>query len=729
MSSLDSTTPVVKTSGVRFRPLNIKRFVLCRGPLIIAIGTILLVVLAPQLLNKVNPTYRAEVQLMLTPLKQPTLQGRERDVIPGDLRDYMRTLTSRITSYNVLRESAETIPQDQWPEFMKEGQSLTRNIYRLMSRIHAREIPGTYLFQVSLEAAAPGGLAPILNAVTQAFLEQLALEQEKRYSRQLTYLREERQRILTELESQRKQLTGLADKAGQRAFLHKSYEVHLSKVQLLQRLFLEQESDRITSQAALDKVLMENERLLQQSLTPYAEKRVADNFGINRMEQWTYESLQELRASIDGLSPTNPDRQYVEQRMEAMEKYLVNYRQNVYSNTLSTLKAERALNLNSEKIRKQSAVLAANDAVKTLADQKAEAEADASRISGIIFTAQQLIYNMEQLQSRLAALDSRLDDNQIQAKAPLPVHVDREATSPHSPVKTNRKKLFLIALFLAFASVGGCCFLFDLLDNRIHNITDVERLLLGGAPEPLPVLEKKDASVDFIVIEQPDQLLSKQYRKLAVRLLPIQHAEDKAAILCVTAAEPQAGVSSVCANLGASFGLHGERVLVVDLNANRPSPLWHAASPRRPGASNDLLSRARTHPTTNLQVISSEALRKASRTQILSLLATARDQYDRIVVDLAPVLDDDLSQWALRQADAALVVARDGISLYDHLWRVKAQITLLNVPAMTIILNGAGAQPGSALFALLQGTLTWTSKIHHRVQDPVLRLWRRRRQS
>ena len=97
-------------SDMKVKPIDIKWFALHRGPLIAGGGLVLFALLTPLLMMQAQPTYTAEAQLMVTPVKQPTLQGREQDAIPGDLRDYMRTLSKRITSYDTLQHALENLP-------------------------------------------------------------------------------------------------------------------------------------------------------------------------------------------------------------------------------------------------------------------------------------------------------------------------------------------------------------------------------------------------------------------------------------------------------------------------------------------------------------------------------------------------------------------------------------------------------------------------------------------
>lgn len=663
---------------------------------------------------------------MLTPTKQPTLQGRDRDVIPGDLRDYKRTLSMRIKSYNVLSEALEKTPKENWPGFLKPLAPLPFNVFRLMSKIEAEEIQGTYLLEIAIEAGDPKGLGTILNAVMQTLFNKLEEEQELQYARQLGYLTEERDRIMKKIELQRDGLIQLATNANQKAFLHKAYDVHLEKVRLLQDTYWQIETDRIEKQRDLETIIEKNEALSKLDLAPVANQRVADNFGINRMEQSTYENLQELRSSIDGLTPQNRERQYVEKRMSAMEIYLKEYKDNVKKNTRNMLINQRELEMEKTKLAAEAALKAANKAATHLAQKKQEAENEASNVSEIIFNAQGIIFDIDQLQTRLAALDSRIDDNQLQAKTPLPMHIDREAQNPEQAFDTNKKKLLIMAFMLSFGFVGATCLLFDILDNRIRSRSEIEKLFGGEIPASIPlVMEANEDKIDQVLRNNQFPLIAHAYRQLAVRLYP-EKTKEGAKIFCLTGTEEEVGVSSLAVNLSECLAGYGDKVLLIELNIHRPAALWDSI---HPDAS---LSNAIEKKTLIQQAIKQDKSRGIDilpsgysvpttlppLSHIAKLLDDLRSKYDWILLDCAPLIKDDLAQLAAQKSDAAIVSIWEDKTSYTHLYKTKTMLERYEIPAMTGVLTET-INPESWILTTIQSALNLLTLFHQKTKATI----------
>ena len=726
-----STT--ARTPSFRLKPFDVIRFVLHRGPLILILGMLIFVLFLPLLLSQVSPGYRAETFLMVTPLKQPTLQGRERDVIPGDLKDYMRTLTQRITSYNIVQEALTQLPSAEWPSFLKSDDSIARNIFRVMRRIEAREIPGTYLLEVSLEAASPDELGPLLNAVSSAFLSRLEKEQEQQYARRLQYLSEERTNIISRINVQRARLINLSEQAGQKAFLHQAYDAHLAKLNLLQNYFWQAEARRVEDQAALDKARLQRANISKLSLQPFAEQEVADNFGINRMEQWTYEKLQELRSSIDGLTPSNHERQYVEMRMEALQEYLTVYKSEVRTNTLIRLKDLELYELDKNLVTAESTSQSAAIAVDYLNTQLSQARIEASRISEIIFNAQEIMFHIEQLQSRLAALDSRIDDNQIQAKAPLPVHIDRKAFSPENPFETNKSKMILFAFVLAFGFVGALCLFFDLLDARIRSRHEIEKAVGGAIPTSVPLIDPLQTEDAFAFIQaNSNHPAAQAIRALAVRLMP-EKKQRNSTVFCIASTQPCAGTSTCAAALAASLAAFDERVLLIELNTTDPSPRLSALNARLSsvdllsGNAGDLHDAVVPFPGASFDALPSAACAANSLpiSHLVDLLQEARKHYAWVLLDCAPLLDYECTQFAAQQADATLLIVREDESIYADLCDAIALLRHYHVPALSVLLNGARPPSGRWLPQTIQTTLSFITTLHRQISrhSHTLKKW------
>ena len=711
--------------GKRSKPIDILGILGRRAALVGLLGSLLGLVLAPLFWSTGGSSYSTSGMLAIDPGKEPTLTGRERETIPGNVGDYSRTLMNRMTSGDVLLAALQAVPTNEWPSFLNTRRAPEANQNRLAKALKVKEVARTYLMNVEMSGDLPTGLAPMLNAVLDAFVAKLRRELEQQNERRLTYLREERDQIVERITAERQRILALADTVPNKAFLHESYSVHLSKLEQIQRLYWESEANRAEREGDLRRSLADHQALQELSLQAYADERVADNFGINRIEQWTYEQLQSLRSTIDGLTTNNEDRTYVEMRMAAMNEYLLKYKGEVNDLTIRVLKEKRLYDLETEVIKASNALAAATSSSQVLRDRLEESRKEATATSEAIFNASDMSYSVGQLRERLTALNTRIDDCEMEAKAPLRVYIDRRAFVPTSPTSDSRSQLAVMGFLLAFGLVFGGILGFEILDDRIRGMAEVEAAIGGHAPEPIPFL--KQGHLERILLDHPTSPAGHALRALAVRLHR-ERLKHGAHVIAFCGINPGAGNTSIALNTAQALSRLAPRVLLLALGRDG---LAERSGLNPPPASITLLRdpeelESAIAPDTargmDLATIKmgSEAL--PSKIGLTDLLTRLRNLYDVVLLDLGPVPEDDLALATLHSVDAAVFTAREDHSIYRDLRRALESAAAAGVPSLTVVLNGTRRPPAGWLHARIQKVLRPITQLHRRAGQE----WRRR---
>jgi succinoglycan biosynthesis transport protein ExoP len=683
------------SKGKKRKPFNPIQFALRRGPFLLGIGTFLTLLLAAFLLPRARPVYEADAVILINPAKEPTLTGRERDPIPGNLGDWTRTQITRMTSQDVIEETIHRIPLEEQPDFLRSRPGHPSNPFRVMQRVRVREVPRTYLVTLRIANDSPEGIAPLLNTLMEVYIEKLQREFELTYQRRLDYLLEEREKISGRLAVEEARLMALAEAAGSKAFLHEGYNNHLNKVEQIQRLYWEAFSRKAEAKAQMDKVIGDREQIRELSLQPFADERVADNFGINRIEQWTYEQLQQLRSTIDGLRPENPDRIYVEERMTAMNRFLEEYKQRVNEETIRNLLEKQEYELEVQVLLATSAFEAAAKSTEVLRDRLQEAQEEAARISLAIFQASSPEFMRNQLRDRLESLNNRIDDTEMEAKTPIRVSIDKRAGTPTSPSSTSAMKLLMFAVVIGFGSITAPVFLYEILDNRLRSSSEIEVALGGPGPDPIAsFVSAVQQHPDFVraSLNHPGHPSTLAVRELAARF-EHDHATHGSQIITLAGLHPDSGITSLGINLAHALRNLGGPVILLELNPSAPGldmllklgtdqgleyALEHSGS---------LESLIVHDPERDIDLLPSDGSGRPERIEeYRKLLEALKIKYPFIIVD-AGGFADDLTAYACRCSDAVLLVAREKQTCYRDLRRGIDLLIQAEVPAMTAVMN------------------------------------------
>lgn len=717
--------------GKKSKPFNVLAFVLRRAPLIMVLGGGLGAILLFVLLPRVTTVFSTDGLLLIDPSKEMTLTGREREPIPGTIRDFTRTMVQRLTSVDLLAETLERLQPDELPAFLDPADPPQINAFRLKSRITVKEVPLTYLVSVTITADKPHGLAEIVNHLMQAFVEKNQREQKKRQLGRISYLTLEREKILGRLEESQQALISPAPGFSEEVILHEKYSAHISKLDMIQRLYWEAEARRsemhnqhLQAQANLTELT----KLEPQAI---ASERVTDNFGINRMEQWTYEQTAEMRRSIDGLTVNNPDRKNVEARIQAMDEYLTNYKNRVSDEILNQLKDKRLFELTQELIRAKHADEAAAEHAEYLKGLLREAAQEHHRVAKGIFAAVGLQYNIEQLRERLRGLNNRIDDAEMEAMAPVQIYIDKMAIKPSGAGGTNAMVLAAISILLGLGGVFSFILVFDFVDNRLRDSAEVNCALGGVGPNPIPLLEGADhppGSIADVTLDWPQHPVTLAIRALAVRF-ELEWERYGSRVFALVGLGPESGVSSLALGLGHTLGSRGRRLLLVECNLPRPGLAKVQGAIRgEPGLWEAILhdtleleSLMQRDPRRQLDILPMGAVSDdlLDRPAFLRLLARFRDNYDLILLDTAPLAEDDFAYFAAAHADAVLLIGREDVSLYRDLRQSIDRLLMAEVPAVSAVLNFTRVKRGERIRQALYSQMRALSRLHWRLHRSV----------
>ena len=288
----------------------------------------------------------------------------------------------------------------------------------------------------------------------------------------------------------------------------------------------------------------------------------------------------------------------------------------------------------------------------------------------------------------------------------------------YAPVAPRKRLSIMMGFFGGL--LGGCvlAFLIESIDDRLQTSDEVESVTGLPALAAIPLFRsetdkrgkqtrKRGAPVSAVGLAQrlvslrdPKSIVAESYRNLRSSLL-LSCIDNPPRIIVVTSAFPEEGKTTTAINCAIVLAQRGERVLLVDADLRRgsmdavfglsgsgfglstvlanlqlqrdiPAPLpelptlhFLATGPRPPNPA-EMLSSARME----------EQLRQWSQ------------EYDRIVLDTAPVLSVADTQAMAVFADTVLLVARAGMTRRRALIRARDLLLRINAPIAGVVMNG-----------------------------------------
>lgn len=681
-----------------------------------AVGLLLFIALVPVAFLLSKPYYEVEGMLRIDPVI-PTLLGPTEDFsITAYYHDYVRTQVNRIKQHSIIEKALRSLPEDIKKEFLIEGQPIKFAAKILAKRITVSQVRDTHLMRIVLGGEKPVGLAEIVNRMTDLFLDKLLEEEEGKNNKRLAFLEEEKERLEKQIAQKILLNNEIAKSAGTSTF-SEMFNIVSRQLQDLQEAYTRAYGKRLDKENNLANLKRSNEALAKVSLEPLVDEMVERDESLWDTSFWTYKNLQELRASIDGVTADNPDRKYIDDRMKGMKDYLSKLREDVRKRAKRIIYQKRDVELQQKLIVAQADFQAAKDSAEALKKERDKTKVAASEITSLILQGQQVQTELGHFRALLDRTNDRIHALKLESRAPGRVRLEIQAHPPTEPSGNNRNKFLALFFMFAFGSMTATAVIYDLLDNRIHKVMDIENAL--GFPPTWPISDYKlrgRKNVDFyrVVLEDPEHVVAKAIRSLAVRN-DKERRKHGAKVAIFTGVDDKSGVTGILLNMAQAMSGLCKRVLVIEANPFSPCLAEYFDLDPQTGffdilagetdKNNDLTigNQGQFDLITAGECINNGLPAKFDYSRLASLFEELREKYDYILVDSAPILISDITEYLTVYADVGMLVVHGDRSTYSNLRFAVKILSRLELPTMAAVLNW-GCKPKKSQLKIMLGS-------------------------
>lgn len=566
-------------------------------------------------------------------------------------------------------------------------------------------VPATNILQLNYKSKDPELAAQLLNAVSQAMIE----ENTKTISSEATKVREFLES--SEIPNARKRLAA-AEK-------NESNYRHISGI----ISFEEQTKSAVESLATLE----DQERALTAQLQEAkgrdaSLRQITDAKSLDKayasVRGGQDEQLKTLRAKLTELNT-----KLIEARLRLTENHpsviaLVEQRDKVnklYTEQLARVSPANSSvatnsvagdqisqDLTSKLLANETERKAIENKLKTVQAQRVQLQVQIAKLPIQQQPLIALTREREDATASLKSLQSKLEEARITEAQKVSNLRLIEAAKPPT-IASSPKRSAVLALATVFGTVlgTGVMLLLEVMDNTLKDASEAEELLslplLGVLPR-LPaktlVLEPADRFLDDVSLVEPYRMLLKT---LEFR------STDKVHVIVVSSTLSGEGKSIVASHLAAISAMLSRRTLIIDADLRRPMQhtLFNLAP--KPGIT-DVIEKRRSlnqavQPTDveNLHVLTGGEFH-GRPSQLLespamkSLVAEAAEYYDMVIIDTAPISACADAATLARQSDGMMLVTRPSITIKEVLQRAVSELNHNQIPVLGVVVNGMTEQ-------------------------------------
>jgi tyrosine-protein kinase Etk/Wzc len=269
------------------------------------------------------------------------------------------------------------------------------------------------------------------------------------------------------------------------------------------------------------------------------------------------------------------------------------------------------------------------------------------------------------------------------------------AINSGGPIRPNKRAIQVLALLLGLAIPALLIFVKEILNDKVTTRSDIEKITQA------PILAEIGHSmqkVALVATKNNRSMISEQFRIMRTNLQYILNKAEKPVIM-VTSSFSGEGKSFISTNLAAVMALAGKRTVVLEFDIRKPKIISGLGIEKRPGITNFILGNAKLEDLAmpvkdveNLFVIACGPVPPNPAELLLDqrlpeLFAYARENFDVVIIDTAPVGLVSDAMVLGNYADSTLYIVRQGYTFKKQIGLINEFYTDKRLPRIAIVIN------------------------------------------
>ncbi|HEY0306630.1 MAG TPA: hypothetical protein VGB94_00565 [Acidobacteriaceae bacterium] len=600
-------------------------------------------------------SYFSQALVYVSPTYPRTLNADQETDHTQQYDSYIDQQVHSITRTDILINAIRKMQPGIWRQPRESEQSAAQ---RLAGALEVERVATTYQVSIGLHGRSSKPLAEIVNAVARAYVEAAHNEEYFGHEQRLQGLRDERERVQNDLTTRLSDQAGLLKDLSLASISTTTINPHNGLLTKLNEDLLTAREQRQAAESQLSALHQGSQGIT--GITAEAQDLAQSDQGLTALKITLNQRRGKLLSDIAGMTPENPVRKKDEEEMREIDASLRKMTTDMTSEAQSRLE---------QKYRSQ--VIRSRTFQQGIENQVASETEAAANSTPRFQAALQMNSDIDRLNLRLAQVNERIANVEIENTSPGSVHLFSPGLTPLGPDSSKEKTLLLVLFPLCFCFALAAAVARDTFDMRIFTPEDIEKTI--GLP-PIGVLFNRD--------EVTDEVSSEYLFRIAASL---DHARRTSEIktICVTSVKPRGGTSTMVDLVAAELAQLGNRVLVLDASGTREPVAFIPPEQDDPNGN----TRARTlHPDLGPYLHSRGRLLPSLHT-VTRNFREVHGEYDVLLLDCQPIFVSADTEYLARMTDATLLIVESGMVLKQDLLRAAHLLERLPVPSVAVVLN------------------------------------------
>ena len=671
--------------------------------LIISFGILVIGLLGVML--AVKPFYSAEAVIKIEPVIPKVLYGKEEASIMPYYDDFVRTQINLVKSYPVLSRTLQIVREKGLP-WQLPDETTEQAVARLAARLDISQLRDTQLFSLTMTSRRKEGLAEIINATVDAYLETIGDEQMNKDASRLSFLKNRKLDIEKELAEKYSVLQKISAKYAVGITDEKNIYVYLQAIVDLTQQLVKATSRRIEVESKLKELVHQVEKLKVIDISSDVNDWVEKDNAIRDNRIQLSRKLQDMRLFLSGVNEDHPDRKEYEESLKRLNEVQESMLKRSREVGEKVIRGKLISDQNKKILELETEYAAALKTEEKLRSELTEAEHKATDVNTQMMKASTLRKDIQRLQDSLLSIDERIDQLEVESRSQGRISLMTAARPPDKPSAGKRNKMMIMVVLASLVSGVGYAVARDKLDDRIHSASDIERIL-GFAPTGYILDGDHDAEFakngHRVVMDHPFSQLAEQYKTIAFAL-SMEHKQHQSTIYTCVSMDQRQGTSTFLTNTLVALQGSSQKKILVDLNIWNPITktisshkglgLWDVME----GACTlkEAIVKKSPYPFHILPIGNWKKANKSLFQEfgLDTMVQILRQDYDYIMIDSPPLMLSTDAKFISQLADVAVLVVSAEAVKEKELFRAVSMLDKIGVKVISVVLNRAKLKRG-----------------------------------
>lgn len=677
-------------------PVDLRRMLNLRGPLIIGVALVLAIVGGAAIFLLLPYEYTSRAQFRILATAPRIIQDGSMSMNPGALETYINTQVNLMSGNAVLQRTLEN-PAINEISFIANASS---PLAYLRSRVSSDASRRTELINVQCTMPSAEDAQTVLREIVAQYQGRVRAEDASEGGERSVIIEAEQAALQEELDLQVAALVQLNSKLDHTLESEGSeYRRALLNAEEVQAR-LQAEAAEIEDQ--IDRVARVEARYNTDPIAPIYEFGIEEQVRLSSNVTILTQQMAQEEITLDELreryQPSSAILRSQERKFAKFQTSVKRMEASVREGAVATLRPE----LESQLGTKRQEVI---DAAQRTQHYSNMLELNIGKIGsrvGLEVEIEDLESKIRETRRRHSDLESEITDIRVESKAAARITLVAEPSLPENPDYSRHIQAFAL-LFLGSIGAGVAAgAIREVTDQEIRSAADIRRItnlpVLASIPDATEDRSIVSPSITMVASTFPNSPMVEEFRKVIVPIMyPTGSAEPLKSIMVASPSFGD-GKTALACNLAIVLTQANRRVLVVDFNAHKPAVERGFNLEPAPGLSevldgtSEASALVRTTDVPNLSVIgpgsfTAESTARLSSIEMSSFLEWARKEYDHVILVTRSVLLTSEPKLLAPLVDGVIVVVAAGVSTTGMTRRCISELEQADAQVVGIVLN------------------------------------------